>query len=257
MIKAGYDFLGNVAILKFPEKTSKKDKKEFAGKLLKERKHITTILEKSEKVHGRLRTITTRYLAGKNTKEALYRESGCLFKLNVDSCYFSPRLSNERLEIASKIKPRDSVLVLFSGVAPFPIVISRHSKAKKIVAVELGKECSKYAKENVKLNKLKNLEIIQGDAKKLGKLIKLEKYEKIVMPRPQLKDTFLEYIWGFCKKGTEIYYYDFGKDAEEILNKVLGEAKKAKKKIRVFNFKKAGEIAPYKYRWRADLRVLN
>lgn len=254
MIKAGYDFVGNVVILKFPEKTKIKEKKEFALKILGERKNVETVLEKVDKVHGRLRTITTKYLAGKKTKEALYRENGCLFKLNVDSCYFSPRLSSERLEVAGKINKNDNVLVLFSGVAPFPIVIAKHSQAKKIVAVELGRECCKYALENVKLNKLYNVEIIQGDVKKLDKLV-TGKFDVIVMPRPQLKETFLEYIWKFTKKGTKVYYYDFGKDAEEIVDKVLLEAKKARKKVKIFNFKKAGEIAPYKYRWRADFIV--
>ena len=259
MIKAGYDFLGNICILKFPEGTSKKNKINFARKLMRERKQVTSVLEKTEKVSGRLRTIITKYLAGKNTKETLYNESGCVFKLNVDSCYFSPRLSNERLEIAGKIKPNDRVLVLFSGVAPFPIVIAKHSKARKVVAVELGKECSKYARENVKLNKLVDrVEIIQGDVKRLDKLLeKNSKFDSIVMPRPQLKETFLKYIWKFCKRGTRVYYYDFGKDANEILEKILSEAKKARKKLRILNFKKAGEIAPYKYRWRVDFIVLN
>ncbi len=260
MIKAGYDFLGNICILKFPEKTKEKEKREFAKKLMQERKQVTTVLEKSEKVKGRLRTLKTKFLAGKKTKEALYNESGCRFKLNIDSCYFSPRLSNERLEIASKIGKDDKVLVLFSGVAPFPIVIAKHTRAGRIVAVELGKECCKYAKENVKLNKTYNIEIIQGDVKKLnqGSATPIrEKFDKIVMPRPQLKDSFLKYIWKFCRKNTEIYYYDFGKDAEEILKKILKEAKKVGKNIRVINFKKAGEIAQYKYRWRADIRVLN
>ncbi|MBU3912774.1 MAG: hypothetical protein KKE50_01635 [Nanoarchaeota archaeon] len=285
MIKAGYDFLGNMAVLKFSEKTLAREKVKFAKKLMQERPNVLTVLEKIEKVHGRLRTLKTKHLAGKKTKEALYRESGCVFKLNIDSCYFSPRLSNERLEIAGKIKPSDKVLVLFSGVAPFPIVIAKHSKCKKVVAVELGRECCKYARENVKLNKLSNVEIIQGDVrnppskwklcripehpenskdnknfpcvKKLDKLLEKNlSFDKIVMPRPQLKDSFLEYIWKFCKKNTEVYYYDFGKDAEEIIDKVLSEAKKAKKRIKIFNFKKAGEIAPYKYRWRVDFKIL-
>lgn len=261
MIKVGHDFLGNICVLKFPTKTTNKEKKDYAARLMKERPNVTTILEKTEKVKGRLRTLTTRHLAGKKTKEAFYREAGCMFKLNIDSCYFSPRLSNERLEIASKIKDGDRVLVLFSGVAPFSIVIAKHSRVRKIISVELGRECSRYALENVKKNRLLDrIDIIQGDVGKLDKLLKRYgeiKFDKIVMPRPQLKDTFLKYVWKFCKKNTEIYYYDFGRDAEEIVERVLKEAKKAGKNIRIINFKKAGEIAPYKYRWRVDIRVLN
>ncbi len=256
MIHAGYDFLGNICILKFDKKAKLKEKKEFAKKILMERKQVTTVLEKSEKVHGRLRTLKTKHLAGKKTKEAIYRESGCTFKLNVETCYFSSRLSNERLEIANKIEDGDDVLVLFSGVGPFPIVLAKHSEAKKITAVEIGRECCKYALENVRLNKVYNLDVVQGDVKRLDKLIS-GKFDKIVMLRPQLKDTFLKYVWKFCKKGAWIYYYDFGDNAEKIIDKVLGEAKAAKKKIKIFNFKKAGDIAPYKHRWRIDFRVLN
>ncbi len=75
------------------------------------------------------------------------------------------------------------------------------------------------------------------------------------MPRPQLKDTFLEYIWKFTKKGSRIYYYDFGLSLEDIVEKVESEARAAKRKIKIVNMKKAGDIAPYKYRFRVDFIV--
>lgn len=244
-----YDLIGNIAILKWGEGNKKR-----AGKLLKENRNIKTVLEKIEKVKGRLRTYKTKYLAGVKSKEALYIENGCKFRLNVESCYFSPRLANERLEIAKKINKKDKVLVLFAGVAPFSIVASRVSKAK-VVSVELGKECSRYAKINVKLNKLEDkIKVVQGDVKNLKKLVK-GKFDVIVMPRPQVKESFLRYVWPFAKKGARIYYYDFGKDLEEIIEKIKNEARKARKKIKILNFKKAGEIAPYKFRWRVDLIV--
>lgn len=249
-----YDIIGNIAIMKF-DKEDKKKKLEIARKLLEERPSITSVLEKVERVKGKLRTIKTRLIQGKKTKEALYNENGCRFKLNVDRCYFSPRLANERLEIANRCRLQDRVLVLFAGVAPFSIIIAKKSHCN-VVSVELGKECSKYARENVRLNKLDNkVKVIQGDVRKLDKLIE-GKYDKIIMPRPQLKDSFLEYVWKFVKKGTEIYYYDFGKDLEEILNKIEKEMKKADRKVKVIGFKKAGEIAPFKYRWRIDMAVV-
>lgn len=253
----GFDVLGNIAILKFPERTSREKKKRTANNLMGAHKNITTVLEKKEKVSGRLRTLKTRFLAGEKSKEALYLESGCKFKLDIEKCYFSPRLSGERLEIASKIKRSDNVLVLFAGVAPFPVIIAKKTGAR-VTSVELGRVCCKYARENVKLNKLNNLRVIQGDVKKLNRLLdKSEKYEVIVMPRPQLKDTFLEYVWKFCKPKTRVYYYDFGKDVSDIVEKVESEARKARKKIKILGFKKAGDIAPYKFRFRVDFIILN
>ena len=92
MVKS-YDVLGNIAILKFPEGTKKQEKIRAANKLLKERKSVRTILEKSEKVKGRLRTIKTLHLAGERTLEAEYIENNCKFRFNVETCYFSSRLS--------------------------------------------------------------------------------------------------------------------------------------------------------------------
>lgn len=250
-----YDIIGNIAIVKFPEKTSKKEKLELSRKLL-DKQGIKTVLEKIEKVKGKLRTYKTKYLGGRKTLETIHKESGCLFKLNIESCYFSPRLSSERLEIASMCKRNDKVLVLFAGVAPFSIVIAKTAGCE-ITSVELGKECCKYARENIKLNKVVDkVKIIQGNVKKLDRLIRKTKYDKIVMPRPQLKETFLKYIWKFTKRGTEVYYYDFGKEVDSILETINKESKRAKKKIKILKVKKAGEIAPYKYRWRVEFKTI-
>lgn len=258
-IPHSYDTIGSIVILKFPKSIKQKDKKQVAEKILKERSNIKTVLEKIEKVKGRLRTIGTKFLAGEKTKETTHKESGCLFKLDIDSCYFSPRLSNERLEIAQEIKKSDSVLVMFSGVAPFSIIIAKIAKPKKIVSIELGKSCSQYAQENLKLNKISNLEIIQGDVRRvIPKLVKKRtKFDKIIMPRPQLKETFLKQAFSVAKKGTVIYYYGFSHEPQDILEEIEESARKQKKKIKILRIKKAGEIAPYKFRWRIDFKILN
>ncbi len=256
-----FDVLGNIAIVNFPESMKLKDKKKFAEELLKKQKSIKTVLEKCGKVKGRLRKIQTRHLAGEKTKEAVYRENNCVFRFNVDSCYFSPRLSNERKEIASMVKKNDRVLVMFAGVSPFGIVIAKNSKAKKVISNEINREANKYAKLNVELNKVKDkVEIVPGDIKKVAKKLseKKEKFDVIVMPRPQLKESFLKEAFMLSKKNTRIYYYDFCKidEIDSIVDKIKNAAKEAGKKIKIMKIKKAGEIAPYKIRVRVDFKVI-
>jgi len=253
-----FDALGNIAIVKFPGKTKTGDKKKIAEKILGENKGIRTILEKKEKIKGRLRKISTNFIAGENTKEVLYRENNCLFRFNVDKTYFSPRLSNERKEIADKIKKNETVLVMFAGVAPYPIVIAKNSSARKVFSNEINREANKYAEMNIKLNKLKEkIELVNGDIKKVAPKIN-QKFDVIVMPRPQLKDSFLKEAFHLSKKGTRIYYYDFCRieDVDLVIEKIKNEANKAKKKIKILEKKKAGEIAPYKIRLRVDFLVL-
>jgi tRNA (guanine37-N1)-methyltransferase len=165
-----YDILGSVAIVRFPKEFKQKEKKKFASKLLKNQKPIKTVLEKYGKIKGRLRKIQTRYLAGEKTKEVLYKENNCVFRFNIDTTYFSPRLSNERKEIAQEIKKGQEVLVMFAGVSPYSIVIAKNSKAKKVYSNEINREANKYAELNIQLNKLKDkVELIQGDVKKIVK----------------------------------------------------------------------------------------
>ncbi len=255
-----YSILGNIALVNFPREFNG-SKKKFANEILKKNKSVNTVLEKSHKFSGRLRKLHTKWLAGEKNKEVLYRENGCVFRFNIDTSYFSPRLSGERKEIAEKIKPNEEVLVMFAGVAPFSIVIAQNSKAKKVYSNEINKEANKYGKLNVELNKLQNkVELLDGDIKRIALKLKKQnkKFDVIVMPRPQLKDSFLEQAFMLSKSGTRIYYYDFCKEYEVdlIVQKIKKEAERAKKKIQIFQTKYAGEIAPYKNRVRVDFKVL-
>jgi tRNA (guanine37-N1)-methyltransferase len=282
-----FDIFGNIAIAKFPRDFKLVDKKKFANNILEDNNSIKTVLEKVGKFSGRLRKMKTKHIAGEKTKEVLYKENKCVFRFNIDTTYFSSRLSNERKEIASKIKKGDKVLVMFAGVAPFSIVIARNSKAKKVVSNEINREANKYAKLNIELNKVKNkVELASGDIKKViekmcggdmqfsseaKKKIALSssrkereenkgcpRFDVIVMPRPQLKDTFLQQAFKVSKKNTKIFYYDFcgENEVDAIIEKIQTEAKKAKKKIKILKTKSAGEIAPYKIRVRVDFEVL-
>ncbi len=255
----GQDILGNIAVLKFDWAEKLASKKKHAEKFLREHKGVRTVVEKSEKFSGRLRTMGTRWLAGEKNLEALYRENGCEFRFNVESCYFSARLASERLEVAKLVKKNEDVLVLFGGVAPFAVIIAKLSRAKRIVSVELGRECSKYAETNVKRNKLQDkVEIIQGDVKRILPKMK-EKFDRIVMARPNLKDSFLDAAFPRVKKGGFIHYYGFYEEEklDEMKELILNEARKAKRKIKIIKIKRAGDIGMRRFRYRADLKVLN
>ncbi len=264
-----FSVLGNLAIVNFPFNTKQADKKRFAKELLNKNKSLKTIVEKSGIFKGRLRKMKTKHLAGEKVKEVLYKENGCVFRFNIDETYFSSRLSNERNEVALQIKKNDEVLVMFAGVGPMPIVIAKNSKAKKVYSNEINRLANKYAKLNIELNNLKDkVELLPGDIKKVverikgglnvkGNLVPLQ-FDVIAMPRPQLKDSFLEQAFDLSKKGTRVYYYDFCKvqDLNKIVDKVKLEAKKAKKKIKILKIKSAGDLAPYKIRCRIDFKIL-
>lgn len=254
---ARYDVIGNIVIVKFSRDETLKDKKKWATDFLLKHKQIRTVLEKTKGFSNRLRTQSTKWIAGEKIKEALYKENGCLFRLNVDTCYFSPRLSTERADIATKVKKNEDVLVMFGGVAPFAVVIGKHSKAKRVFSVELGRACYPYALDNIKRNKLQDrVFAVQGDVRRVVPKMK-ERFDRVVMTRPNLKDSFLDVGFSAVKKGGTIHYYGFYPEEErqDMIDMIKAEAKKAKRTIRITKIKKAGEIGTKKFRYRVDLKV--
>lgn len=260
-----YDLIGNIAIVKFDKLDSKEYKLKWANEFLSMNHHITTILEKSDRIKGRLRIAKTKFVAGQDTRDTVYIENGCKFKFNVDETYFSPRLSNERKMLAEEIskkvtKNKDKILVMFAGIAPFPISIAKFLKQKEkqalVVSNEINRKASKYAEDSVKLNKLEDyIKVIQCDAKNLPEKLKAAKlplkYDFIMMARPNLKDTFLKTALKLSKPGTNIHYHGFGTE-----EKVLAEIKKdAGNKIGKITMRKAGEIGPFQFRWDAKFSV--
>ena len=252
---APYDLLGNIVLVKFQRETALTLKKRWALSFLKEHERVTTVLEKTGRIKGRLRTPETKWLAGEKTKEVLYHENGCSFRFNVDTCYFSPRLAAERKTIASLVKKRERVLVLFGGVAVYAIVIGKTRKPARVVSIELGREGSTYARENVRRNKVA-VDIIQGDVKKA--LLKMrERFDRIVMARPNVPDTFLAYALHVVKHKGTIHYYGFchEDELERMQSQLVAEARKVGRNITIRKVTKAGDIGMRTYRYRIDLAV--
>lgn len=256
---ASYDLIGDIAIIKSEASGKKKtqtQKLKQAKQLLKQ-SPIKTVLEKITDVRGRLRTIKTKHLAGKKNLITLHKENNCKFKLNVETCYFSPRQSNDRKQLASNIKKSDKVLVMFAGIGSYPIVIYKLAKPKQITAIEISKACNSYFKENLKINKIPEsaITLIQGDVKKK---LPAEKFDVIMMARPNLQHTFIEQALKVSKKGTIIFYHGFSNKGKlkDLKQNLIDEAKKLKRKIKILSTIKAGDIAPYKFRYRIKIKVL-
>ena len=259
LLPRAFDIVGEIAILHLPLELKKRER--MIGEELLKLKQVKTVVNKVGKFSDRLRKASYKVIAGHKSLETAHNESGCRIKLDISKVYFSPRLSADRLEIAKQVKKGEKILVLFAGVLPYALVIAKNSKASEILANELNKDAAKYAYENIKVNKLSNLHFLQGDAKKVAGLLakRKQKFDRIVMPRPQLKETFLAQAFSVAKKGCVAHFHDFLHEEEipaAAINRIGVEAKKAKRKIKILGWKKIGELAPHKFRVRIDFKIL-
>jgi tRNA (guanine37-N1)-methyltransferase len=252
-LKTSHDIIGNIAILEVDRELEKKEKL-IAKHLLN--KNITTVLKKSGEHAGVFRTQKMTFLVGKNTKETIHKESKALIKLDVETVYFSPRLSTERKRIAEQVKFGETVLVMFSGCAPYPLVIAKNSLAGKIIGIEINPTAHKYGLENVKLNKLKNIELIQGDVKEIMPKLNM-KFDRILMPLPKSAEDYLEIALTAAKKGSVIHFYDFLNEKDipkAAIEKIENACKKAGYKHKVLDWVKCGQHSPRTFRICVDFK---
>ena len=145
---------------------------------------------------------------------------------------------------------------MFSGAAPYPIIISKNTRAKEIAGIEINPTAHKYALENLKLNKTKNIKLMLGDVKKVLPEIN-KKFNRIIMPLPKDAGNFLNLALNKLKKNGIIHLYDFAEENkyEKIIKNIEKECKKQNKKYRILNIVKCGQFSPRVYRICVDFMV--
>lgn len=252
LVPKSFDVVGDILIFSgFPEELKNKEK--IVGEtILGLMKNVKVVCKKTKIHSGVFRTKKVKIMAGDRRKTTEHKENNVGVKLNVETCYFSPRLSNERLRIAKLVKKGESVLVMFSGVGIYPLVISKNTLAKEVYGIEINPFAHRFAEENLKLNKISNVELFLGDVKKVIPKLK-KKFDRIVMPLPKSAEEFLDIALKAAKKGTVIHFYDFlfEKDFDQAVSKI----KKHCKKCKIIQVVKCGQYSPRKYRICVDFKV--
>ncbi|MDO8480315.1 MAG: methyltransferase domain-containing protein [Nanoarchaeota archaeon] len=256
LLPKSFDVVGDILIfIDFPKELLKK-KKVVADAVLNQFLNIKVVCYKAKKYGGEFRTPTLRILGGERRKETVHKENHIQVKLHVEKVYFSPRLATERERINHQIQAGESVLVLFSGCGVYPVNIAKNTKAKEIVGVEINPVAHQYALENLKLNKVKNVVLYQGDAKKVAPKIKTT-FDRVLMPLPKSAEEFLGIAIPKVKKGGILHFYDFMQEEEFNLasEKIISAAKKFKRAVEVLQVVKCGQYGPGRFRVCVDARI--
>jgi len=250
------EIVGKIMIIEIPESLEKKEKS-IAEAYLKINKNVETVVKKSKIHSGIYRTRKVKILAGKKTKETIHFENGVKIKLHLEKTYFSARSGNERLRIAKQIKPNESVLVMFSGAAPFPLVFAKNSKLKEVYGIEINPFAHQYALENAKLNNLSHkIKVFPGDVKKILPRMR-KKFDRIAMPLPKTGEEFLDVALPRLKKGGLIHLYAFlhEKEINKHALRVKAICGKLKRPVRILRKVKCGQFSPGTFRICFDMKI--
>ncbi|MFC1753768.1 class I SAM-dependent methyltransferase family protein [Thermoproteota archaeon] len=257
VLKTSFDLVGSIAIIDIPTELEKKEKL-IAESLMKLQKNVKTVAKKAGIHKGKFRTQKLKIIAGKRTKDTEEKENNVRLRLNVEKVYFSTRLSTERKRVTELVKKGERVLVMFSGCAPYVCVIAKNSPAKEVYGVEINPVGHEYGLENIRINKISNAKLYNGDVQQVVPKMK-KKFDRILMPLPRGAEDFLDTALKAAKKGAVIHFYDFEEEKDmpdEAYRKVREACKSAKKRCKILLWRKCGQYSPRKYRLVVDFKVV-
>ncbi len=259
MVPSSFDILGSreksVAIIDIPESLKGK-KLVIAEALMRKHKSVKSVLMRVSARKGVFRNREYELVAGDPDTEVMHMESGCRFLVDPQTCYFSQRESTERLRIAEKVKKGETVMVFFSGVGPFQVVIAKKSRARKVIGIELNDKAVYYARENARLNRLDNAETVFGDARHESARFH-GKCDRVVMPLPESGIEYLQDAALCLKKKGVVHFYSFTgeKDMEGMKEKALGKIKNLGYHAEITESRKVLPYGPRIWKMRFDIEV--
>lgn len=113
--------------------------------------------------HGMTRRPKMELLAGEGSVVE-YRENGCIFRFDLTRVMYSQGNQFEKMRVAGLVGDGEVVLDMFAGIGYFTIPIAKHSRARRIYAIEINPDSYSFLLENIKLNGVKNVVPILGDS---------------------------------------------------------------------------------------------
>jgi tRNA (guanine37-N1)-methyltransferase len=203
-----FDVVGDIAIIKH---NNLQNPEAVAAQIMATNRNIKTVLTPVTGIAGDFRVRKLKLLAGENRTVTSHKESGCIFRLDMEKCYFSPRLSGEHGRIAKLVQPGETVVNMFAGVGCFSIVIAKTQPTVKVYSIDVNPTAAEFMAENVKLNQVCGSVVpILGDSKEIIQTQLQGAADRVLMPLPEKALEYLPYALSALKrKGGWIHYYDF------------------------------------------------
>ena len=212
-LSISYEIIGNIAIIKvFTSKFSLlKEIKELSRSIMKSHKNIKTVLLQSGSIKGIFRLRKLTHLLGEKKTQTIHKEHKCLFLVDVEKCYFSPRLSYERRRILHEVKNKEIIVNMFAGVGCFSILIAKWIPFTKVYSIEINPAAITFMEKNIQLNRVYNKVLpLFGDAKKILENNLQGIADRVLMPLPEKAFEYLSSaLLSLKDSGGWINYYDF------------------------------------------------
>ncbi|MEL9940095.1 MAG: methyltransferase [Ignisphaera sp.] len=185
------EIIGDVAIIRKSFDVPTEVYKSIGEEILREIPYVKSVWLAASPVQGFERVREYIHLAGERKSETIYREHGCMFKVDFTKVYISPVLGFDHIRIARIARNGEKILNMFAGFGPYSIIVSKYAKPVYVVSIDLNEFAVHYARINIEINRVEAYnDIIHGDALTITSSLN-EKFDRILLPYPDaFKDAF-------------------------------------------------------------------
>lgn len=231
-----------------------RDAERVAAALMSTSRGIRTVIAAVSDVEGEYRTRRYRHVAGEARTVTLHRENGLRYRVDLEGAYFTPRLGTERQRIACQVSPGDVVLDMFAGVGPFSLLLAK--KGAEVIAIDKNPVAVRYLRENALLNKINDIQILEGDAAEIA--LRYEtRADHVIMNLPHSASVFLIPAMRAAKIQGTVHYYCIAPEEDLYRDEALirRAADEIGLEIEVLYKETVRSYAPHKYNVVIDFRI--
>jgi len=259
-----FDIVGDIAIIKVPPDLDGR-KEPIARAVMAVNRSVKTVLNQTSPVTGEFRIRELEHVLGERKTWTLHREYGCVFKVDLEKVYFSPRLSFERMRVGKLVGEGEVVVNMFAGVGCFSIIIAKHSPVRMVYSIDVNPEAVQLMRENIFLNRVEErVEAIEGDAEEVVRERLPCLADRVLMPLPEKAYEYLDTAVKALKEGRgRVHYYDFvhaGRE-EKPINKLIEKTSKRLDELgvehEITSSRVVRTVAPRLYQIALDIKVLH
>jgi tRNA (guanine37-N1)-methyltransferase len=208
LLVRGYDVVGDIAITIIPPELEYRQTV-IGEAILASNKNIRVVAKRVGVYSGEYRTIPLTIIAGEDRKDTLHKDFGVRLHLNPELVYFSVRSGSERKRVADLTGDNENILVMFSGVAPYPLVLARFNPSCRITGIETNRAAHDFGIRNVEVNKVqKQVQLHHGGVEEVLPQLG-QRFDRIIMPLPKSSARFLPLALARLQERGWLHFYDF------------------------------------------------
>jgi len=256
-IPKSFDIIGKLVILEIPEELEKFQN--FIGQtLLNLHPSLSSVFKKLEPIKGEYRLRHHELIAGEDNSITIHKENNCMYELDIQKVYFSPRLATEHVRVNSQVDKDELILDMFTGIGPFSILIAKEKQAH-VFAVDINPDAIYYLKRNIISNKVEGyVTPLEDNVKEAFKNKNNRRFDRIIMNLPSKSAEFLDTACKVLKEGGVIHFYQFAPESDipgQVTKKIQYFIEREGRKIE--EIKELRKVRPYApHIWQIGVDIL-